>query len=1374
MVTGPDEWDGSPEAALAMAQRYVRSPGPEPWPRWRTADLPMPVRIAWLRAEIASNPATLATEPPGELLYQAVHGLDAADVADLEGLARMLARQDDAVLRGEALRVTREGVRLGLFAPARARRLLLALLDDAAPDLAAGVLGELAEPWALFDPVPGEWFVRFIGDPVAADQAVEAAARHGHGEVLRETAADPERPPALRRRALELLGSLATRDDVGDLVHIAGTDPLLLAVPAIRCLREMHQRGHFPGDEHVPAIVALALADHSVDAEDVATLLYTVRRALLREATDAAHDDTTWPRRLELLVALAAQGTGDLPIGDAVAALLPVAPDPALFLEAIRALRHTRAEEVVLQTLPRSPAAALDALEAVGGERTAAVLREALEGEIAPYLIPVRHRALELLWHLTEDPEARRALLDRLDPRDLPPRIASDLGGPDVRELALLRAGLDPDQPVDALCTLARNGDAGTVPAIADLLMRVASHVQDNQPPQPPPAPQRPQAPQIPPQVVAAVRELGGRLYERGKIRPRCLLDAADAREAGDALLAEIALDLLDEADATPAERTVLLRMLMDVPYRRIRERIHPLLRDRDPHVRKHAIALLARDPGSCDARAVSASLIPLTAAADVQTVRQALLALGHAGGHGAAQAIAACLDHPNMNVKKTAAAALAHTGTPMVVPKLLTWLGRHENPGLRAELTGSLRTVLGDGYAATVVAAADRAADARTRSLLVDSLSGTLSDRAIRALAAQGSPAGLALLARLPDAGADPSSSPVDDLADRGWTVEVARQAVDLHEKDPDAPGLRRMSRLRPMLAHWLDLAVTADRDAVLRLTMRLCPPPWSADELEAFARSLPTLAAGLAEIGATHRPRLLALIGEAVARLPDGQAPQIAEQIRALPVLGAPELAVLRKCGGVPTRDDLERALATAPTAEEPVLREAFDLAPRPPDGHQLDSREQLEALIKAFPTADTSARRELLDQMLELQPLGAPPWTLAEQAHQPAPDDDDARTPRPGDLDQPRSQAQRERLLTMLDDPARSATAANTLLSWPEPETRVAVLRAYLHGKADLPGTDRLARTLCQLDESELREASGDVRERLVRLAVHLDAPSRAPLIPLLLEWWTDSSATTRTTIEQFLRGAHPDQLAEALTAHLDVGAWGVLDLLKGSHLRRTPALTRAWQRLHAEGRQNLTDPITLLDGPLRDPDAAAEDAAVLAALRDRSLAPATHRDRPSHQDLLHTARTGTTTQVRQALTLLAEAWTANKPDQDLEDLLTELIGHSEPSVRLHAHRIARRVMDRPAYLEQTTRLLDDNRSNVVISAARTLSHASWEPAIPALIALLTDKRATVRRAASDGLVLIGEPAVPALKHTTGRARPDRRGIYTAVLNRITNLD
>ncbi|QKW33128.1 HEAT repeat domain-containing protein [Actinomadura sp. NAK00032] len=1365
MGTGDGDRNESPEAALATARRYLRTPGAEPWPQWRTADLPVPVQIAWLRAEIARDPRTVAGEPVGELLYQAVHGLDAAAARDPERLAGELAGQDDPVLRTEALRLTREAVRAGLLAPVRARSLLLGLLDGEsrragaggnASGLAAALLRELAEPWAALVPVPGELFDRFLTDPSAADAAIEAAARHGHRDVLRAAAADPDGPPRTRRRALELLGGLATREDIGDLVRLAGTDPLLLAAPCVRCLREMHQRGHFPVDEHVPAIVALALADHSVDADDVATVLYTSRNALLREAAGGEADEPTWPRRLELLVALAAQGTGTLPIGETVTRLLSSAPDPVPFLEAVRALEHTAAEEAVLAVLPSAPAAALDALEAVGGDRTADALREHLTGDIPSHLLPVRRRALEILWHLTADPEGRRSLLDRLDPRDLPARIASDLGTPDARELALLRSGLDPERPVDALCTLARNGDAATIPAIADLLMRVVSDVQDAEPPQ------------VPAEAVAALRELGGRLYRRGKIRPRCLLGAVDADEAGDALAAVIALDLLDGADPSPTERAVLLRMLLEIPYRGTRARIHPLLRDRDPHVRKHAIALLARDTDGRDARALSAGLIPLTTAADVQTVRQALLALGHAGADGAAEAIAACLDHPNMNVKKTAAAALAHAGTPATAPKPLDWLGRHDNPGLRAELIAALQAVLGDGYAATVIAAADRAEDARTRRLLVDALASALPERAVRALAAQGSPAGTALLARL--AGPEPSRSPVDELAEHGWAPDVARQAVDLHEKDPDAPDFRRATKLRPMLAHWLDLAAATRRDAVLRLTMRLCPPPWSPGELETFARSAGTLAAGIAGIGAAHRPRLLAVIGEAAAHLPGGRAPEVAERIRALPVLGPAELALLRRCGGIPARRDLERALAAAPTGEEAVLREAFGLGPRPEGGHRLDSRARLDELIAAYPTAAAEARGGLLDRMLDLQPLGAPPWTLAEQAQR---TERDVRTPRSGDLDQPRSAAQRERLLAMLDDPARSAAAARTLLGWPEPEIRLAVLRALLDGKADIPVTDRLALTLLSLEEAELDTARDDVRERVARVAAHLDPASRAPLLPRLVTWWLDGAPATRAAAERALRGAHPDRLAEALTAHLDAGAWGVLDLLAGARLRSTPALARAWRRLHAEGHRDPVERITLVDGPLREPHAAADDAAALAALRERTREPSGRREPSARGDLLRAARTGTPGQIRRALDLLAEDHdrTGGAESRELRELLIELIGHPSPAVRTRAHRLSRRVLDRPAYLEQTERLLGDRRSDVVVSAVKTLSHAGWEPGIKALVGLLTDARPTVRGAAADGLVLIGAPAVPHLRNATGRARPDRRPAYTAVLDRIT---
>ncbi|MFD1936263.1 HEAT repeat domain-containing protein [Nonomuraea mangrovi] len=1515
----PDSLDGPPEAALALAHLYRRLRAyvrPRPWPQWRGADLPARVQIAWLSAEITDRPETLRNEPEGELLYQAVRGIGAVDVDEPESLARELSGRLDPVLRAEALRVTREAVHAGLLAPARARRLVVELVgsiageprtDAAAADLAAAALRELSEPWAASDPLPREHLCRLLkAEPgpvvsAVADAAIEAAAHHGHQDVLRDVAADRNRPPVLRRRALELLGDLARRDDIRDLAGIAAIDPLLLAGPAIRCLRGLHRRGHFPAGDDAPAIVRLAIADHSVPAGEVATVLFTCRRETLKELATAAADDPHWPRRLELLVALAAQGTGDLPVGEKVADLLRVASDPRPFLRAIRALRHTAAEEAVIAALPRSPAAALEALEAVGGARTVTALRDGLGvdgseggdavGTVVSYLRPVRRQALEVLWHLTEDPDGRRAILVRLDPQDLPRRIAADLGGPDERELALLRAGLDPDKPVAALCTLARNGSSTTVSAIADLLLRVVSDLAASWAPG---ASGGSGEPAVPPEVVAAIRDLGGRLHERGKIRPRCLVDAADAREAGDALVASIALDLLDRPALTAAERTILLSLLLQTSHRAIRSRVHPLLRHRDRHVRKHVIALLARDADGEDAQALSASLIPLTTAPDVQTVRQALLALGHARAGWAAAAVAACLDHPNMNVKKTAATALIHAGTPVAVPKLLYWLGRHDNPGLRAALVEASRTILGDAYTATVIAAADRAGDDRTRDLLLAGLDGSLSARAVGALADQGSQAGVTLLAlvaagrlalgsgtaaeladRMAAHGitpppATPDARPdadLDALASRGWNTEIARRLAERYDRDPGEPTAQRLSRLRPMLARWLELAAEGPehRGRVLRFTLQLCPQPWTAGETETFARSVRTLVAGLADIGDAHRDRLLALLEETVVRLSPTESFDVAARIRALPpeATGSRSLLVLlSRCGAVLTRTDLGRALAAARAganpwpAEEEVLREAFGL-PRPVtaavssgdgeahecpavrrwrealtaaartpdalrrfraadrpvggldshdsdeashehgartgrDGRPADSRDRLNALIGVFPAAGAEARDVLLDWMIELQPFDAPSWTIAEDARRSA---STARAPRPADRDQPRSAVLCDRLLEMLDDPKQDhrEAAARALRSWPEPRFRLAVLRAFLDGRVGLTVTADLAHALTLMSVTELREAgghdSGDdaARERIARVAAHLDPPDVERLIPLLLTWWEHGGPSLHVSARQALRKAAPDVLAEVLSGRLEAGAWGLLDLVSGVALLPTPTLVRACRRLREEGRDDLADKIVLVEGPLRHPHAAQQDSAALSALRGRTRVPraAAREQRPPRAELLHLARTGGPEQIRRALTLLAERYDDDparlrRPDADrqadrdpeLKELLAESLSHPEARVRLHAHRISRKVMNHRDYLEQTSLLLDDRQPDIVRSAVKTLCHGAWKPAIPALVDLLTHSHPAVRRAASDGLVLLGAPTIPALRHAAGKARPDKRHLFTSVLEKITS--
>lgn len=1455
-AAGPAPWPA--EDALVLAELYARlAPHlPKPYalagrvPSWRTAGLPVRVRIAWLRAEIANDPTIVRREPPSEPLYQAVRRTGAATACLPGRLVAELLDSGDKVLAGESLRLAREGLHAGVLTGAFVRAHLVRLLAlDAeravTPTTVAAALAELSEPWATLEPLPPHLLSRFPTPaeatvrPEVAEAALTALARHGHGGALRQAVDDPDLPPRLRRRALELLGRLATRDDIGELTAVAARDPLLFGEPAVACLRGLHRRGHFVTGADVPAVVALALADHAIAPGEIATILFTCRQDMVRLVTDAPADDPSWPRRLALLVALAGQGTGDagasgeLPVGDVITRHLTATSSPRPFLDALRALRHTPAEEAVLARLTTEPATALRTLEAIGGRRTVSALRDGLglasadgesviaphlpPGTVAPHLRAVRHRALELLWQLTDDAADRRALLVRLDPAELPARIAADLGGPDEGELALLGAHADRDEPVAALCALAARGGAGTLPVIAGLLLDVVAELATAQRmlTEPPPSrqpdgrgtgPGSTGEPAVPGEVLEAVRDLGRRLHARRRIRPVCLLDAEDAEAAGDALAATTVLDLLDRPGPTDDERVILLELLTRIPYPHTRPRVHRLLRHRNPRLRRHVIALLARDAEGADAQALSASLITLTTADDPRTVRQALLALGHARARWAAGAIAGCLDHPNMNIKKTAAGVLVHAGTAVAVPQLLDWLGKHDNPGFRTALTGALRAILGDACEATLRAAVDRADEPRARRLL-----------------------GECLAERPPDIVAPSYGSDVSALVSGGWRSAIALRIAGR----PELPSRDRSHWLRPTLPDWLALADETPapaRTRLVRTTLRLCPAPLSDAERRGYARHTPLLLKCLTEAvtWGDDGQDLVSVLEELVPTLPTARKRAVADAVRALPgTAPAPTLTLLRRCGAVLTSADLDQALravagrlpldAQTTRAELTLLREAFGItdtalpadtrawraqlatAARGPSeaeefrrdqetrpvGTGPGSRDRLAALAEAYPAADPATRSVLLDWMTALQPLDAPPWTLGETvADDAATARAPSRTVRADDLDQPRSAALRSRLLDMLGapDPDRRRTAALALLKWPDPDVRRAVLRAYLHGRvdvgADFPdaGTGEPPGLRAVLADME-RDGAEIRYERLARLAVRLDPAELQRLVPRLLEWWQRAPEAVRPV----LNAVPADTLAVLLGDRVEAGAWGLLDLLAGRTLLRTPALTETVRRLRAEGLDTLADSLRLVDGPLRDPGAVRQGADG----RARSTVRAEASDGPSRQELIRLARTGGPDQIRRALTRLTEehpgrtappqhavAAPAEAPeDLELRALIGELLHHPRPRVRLHAHRTSRALFDRATYLRHTATLLGDARPDVVRSAVRILTHAVWEPAVPAVVGLLDHSHPPVRAAAADGLARMGRRAVPALRHAADHARPDKRSLYTAVLDRIT---
>lgn len=738
--------------------------------------------------------------------------------------------------------------------------------------------------------------------------------------------------------------------------------------------------------------------------------------------------------------------------------------------------------------------------------------------------------------------------------------------------------------------------------------------------------------------------------------------------------------------------------------------------------MRKFAIAVVTED-----ARTMSASLIPLMSATDPQTVRQSLLALGEARATWASPAIARCLDHPDMNVKKTAAEVLARVGTPQAVPGLLFWLGRHDNPGFRDALTVALQKILGKAFVATITTAASQSTEERTRDLLKKSLPGL-----------------------------DQRSSDIDTLLDDGWDDEVARRVIRKGTYDV---------RLRHFPHRWLDLVASGDSVQTIQFFLRLYQAPWSTTELDAFASRAPTL------VNALPAADVLEPLEAAIPRLNSSEKARLAEQARALQI-GRAGLAIMRFCNVTPTRYDLDRALMCE-GEEEFVLREAFRQEPLP-DNEKLyillteairaptslsnlrsntagTSRERLDALIRVFPEASPTTRPILLDWMLNLQPLGKPSWTLAEEAIKPV---RSPRVPQLQDLDQPRSMKQRDRLLAMLNCDSQQARedAARILLDWPEPDIQRVLLGAYLDGSIE---------TLPQR-AAYLLSASNKPCGRFAILAGTLPADDLDDLVPALLDAWEHGDRATHDAAAQALRRAHADTVARTIATRLQDNAWGVLDVISGRPVLLTPTIEVALQR----APKGVRDKVVLRDDLLRAPDTDMREAKVLAELRERH--PATSIE-PSREDLYHLARGENAKASRWALNRLAEQHD-ERPDAELAPLLAQLISHAETKVRLQAHRLSRRVLDKPVYLQQTLQLLDDPEDNVVRSAVETLKHASYTPAIPKLVKLLSHANNAVRASTEKALLHIGEAAIPELRHAESHARPDRRATFSNLIDRI----
>ncbi|MCB9618509.1 MAG: hypothetical protein H6724_03545 [Sandaracinus sp.] len=727
-VSVPDPHDLLPEVAHALGElALLRGLAHEP----NVEGLDPAIRAPWDRARLLRD-ASLALDD--DAFERAVLGWPHAHRPMSAALIERCAGHTRETVAVAALDASRAAVRAFEVRPSDAVLALRPLARHPSPlarEALARALGSFLAPAPLV-----ALLLRDADDAVAL-----AVCDRSHDETtLRELADDPRRTSALRIGATTRLGALGNHDTLAWLLGLPADDPRVRWGGVRRALVALHRRGVFVRDEEVDALLACFHTDEGFDATTLVRLTFTARHAFVRATETIDPADPRWIRLAPALATCEGDGARERLEGLLHALLERLAPEhlrdvlesseiPRVWRERVtgadafsRANEHAAEYEIahalllasahaaaVSEPLLRAwvallPEAAFVALRVHGDHRTAPALLAALDDPLA--YGDARQAAIALAWRLTP---SRAALAAELPPRDL--------------RAEWLQPSIDPRLPEAVLAKLGRNATvAANLDALADVadldhlfsaesLFRGALLVELR-------LDRRPRGPDEPLDCERAVMRFGARLTSLARPFSRWAPES-DRELVRVFALRWLAGEPLEGHEPEPIRdevRVALLGMLRRVGVLASHlTALHRSWRDRSPQVRRAAIELLLEAP---DAAGLELSLCHLAATAeDEPTLRQAFRAIERFEAKWAEPHARAGLDHPNMNLKRTAARALGVVGHAETVPALLGWLLRHDNAGFREDLLGALDHAAGDAATACLLEAF-ASAEGRAREL--------------------------------------------------------------------------------------------------------------------------------------------------------------------------------------------------------------------------------------------------------------------------------------------------------------------------------------------------------------------------------------------------------------------------------------------------------------------------------------------------------------------------------------------------------------------------------------------------------------------------------------------------------------------------------
>ena len=358
--------------------------------------------------------------------------------------------------------------------------------------------------------------------------------------------------------------------------------------------------------------------------------------------------------------------------------LLPILLDP------IAELKITQAEPYILPYIQNYPKICLDTLKYIGSAKTIAHLKELLEFDapVKQNIPSFEKEALTLLADLVPD---QHIIINYLQKHKLPHINLPNLHlTQSVESEPYLLNLLDEKEISTVKYGIEKLGELGTLKALEPIIKKIGM--------------MNPFYPYHEWEALSAnpaweaSKQIVNRAYDKHKVRTK----KNDRKTAVNTVLVEVLLKQF-ENPLSAIEATLYLTYISEaIPNDFPVEKLSILTASTNPHVIKFYISFLGKINTHTSIKLLKEE-VKITQ--NIYTLRQAILALTALKNTSLENLVIPLLGHPNMNIKKTAAAYLAQNGTVKAVASMAQLFQRNDNTGLRTELKRGLKSILGKAY---------------------------------------------------------------------------------------------------------------------------------------------------------------------------------------------------------------------------------------------------------------------------------------------------------------------------------------------------------------------------------------------------------------------------------------------------------------------------------------------------------------------------------------------------------------------------------------------------------------------------------------------------------------------------------------------------